>query len=474
MQPREKVVLIDLPTFPKGILALSLINVAGCLAPLFDIEIIDLNFAHLDTIRVPAEVKFVGLKVSSQNIESAKSVTGKLKQENSSRTVFWGGELPTLLPEECLKYADTIVSGLFEPVASEFIADLRNNALKRKYYGANDGHMHLIPPPHFELVSNLDSYYSFMGLPMETSRGCTEKCAFCMVHVMQKKNYYTRDIHTLQKIAARYNNHFVNIVDYNFGVDKQHVIKVAGILKNSGVRGWMAEMCIEFLEDDELLTALKDSGCRIVYCGLESIEDSALATVHKMNTNHVNNYERIIRKAQSYGIQIGAGIIVGMENMNKSTFDNLYNYFSNLGLIYAKLTFLTYNPGTKVYEYMKKKGNYTTDDISKYDGNHFSYAPRGINTREVYDGVENFITRFYSFTNIIRRSFNTKMEWRRRCEFVLFNLCYRKTYMKWMEYDIFNSEEGFEKMLNTPMEKKWGIKFYEKLLHTLRKPVCQL
>ena len=472
MPPRAKVILIDLPTFPKGVLSLSLVNVASCLNPTFDTQIIDLNFNEVDWSQVTPDVKFVGLKVSSQNFEHAKTLTASLKQHAPTVTVVWGGELPTLLPDECLNYTHTIVSGLFEPVAVDFITDLQNGGLKPKYYGGNDGHMDLIPVPKFELVPDLDRYYSFMGLPMETSRGCTEKCAFCLVHVMQKKNYYTRDWTALEEAATQYRNHFVNVVDYNFGVDKQHVIKVAGILKKAGVRGWMAEMCIEFLEDDELLKALQESGCRIIYCGLESIEDTALATVHKMNTNHVSNYERIIRKAQRYGIQISAGIILGMQNMNSTTFDNLYNYFSKMGLIYAKLTFLTYNPDTKVKEYMKKKGTYTTEDIVKYDGNHLSYAPTGVEAEEIYRGTRKFINRFYSFGNIARRSFNTNLSFSARVEFILFNLCYRYAYLQWVKMDIFNNEENFRKLLAEPMKKPWDIKLYERLLFLFRKPAA--
>ena len=46
-------------------------------------------------------------------------------------------------------------------------------------------------------------------------------------------------------------------------------------MKKAGVNGWMAEMCLESLDNDEMLGFMRDSGCRIIYCGLESIDEEA-------------------------------------------------------------------------------------------------------------------------------------------------------------------------------------------------------
>ena len=469
---KKNIVLFDLPTFPKGVLSLSLVNVASCLSRRFKVEIIDLNFedfANYLNKRRFDNTDIFGMKVSGQNFEYAKNLTRQLKTIYPGVTILWGGELPTLLPEECKKYADTIVSGLFEPVAEQLTEDFLNRNLKDEYKGENNFDLSNIPAPRFDLISSLNSYYSFMGLPLETSRGCTEKCAFCMVHVMQKKNYFLRGADNLAAILENYRGHFVNIVDYNFGVNRQHVIEVSGLLQKAGVLGWMAEMCIEELDDDEMLTAMSRSGCRMIYCGLESIDDKALASVHKMNTNHVDRYERIIRKVQSYGIQIAAGVIIGLENMNADTFKAIEVFFNRMGIIYAKLTFLTYNPGTKVQTYMKKKGEFVTEDISSYDGNHLTYVPTGLDVNSVLDGAEKFIIRFYSTKAIIKRSFKVSLSLSRRVEFILFNICYRQAYYKWLRQNILFDERGMDRLLAETFKKAAVIKIIERVLALSRK-----
>jgi radical SAM superfamily enzyme YgiQ (UPF0313 family) len=466
---KKSVLLFDLPTYPKGILSLSLLSVASCLKNDFNVEIVDLNIEEYDTVHFSkSDYGFVGLKVSSQNFKIASELTQKIKAANNSIKVIWGGEFPTLMPEESLENADTIFCGLFEPVAKDFIYDLQNNSLRKVYSADTNYSMDIIPKPDFSMIKNINNYYSFMGLPMETSRGCTEKCSFCMVHVMQKKNYYTKSISQLNSEIETYSGHFINIIDYNLGVDKEHIISIAETIKKSGALGWMAEMCIELLDDDELLKVMSDSRCKMIYCGLESIDDVALQSVHKMNTNHIENYERIIRKVQSYGIQIGAGLILGMSNTNELTFQRSLDFFQRMGLIYVKLTFLTYNPGTKVKKYMEKKGTFIAKNLEDFDGLHMSYLPYDVQSETVISGTEYFIRRFYSFSSIIRRSLNTKLSLSGKIEFIIFSYCYGRVYHQWLRNGFLRKPDNFGKLLKLNFKKSIDILMAEKILCSVR------
>lgn len=466
------VILIDLPVFPKGIMSLSLPAVAACFPKQYHTEIIDLNFVQEDcftaSIKTKTNIAFIGFKVSAQNIKLAIHFSGIVKHLFPSVPLLWGGELPSLLPQNCLEHADTIVQSLFESIAEEFIADLENNNLKPIYTGTNKGDLGSYPPPALHLIDK-SRYYNFMGIPLETSRGCSEVCAFCMVHTMQKKTYFCKGIKQLQHELEAYNGSFVNVIDYNIGVDPTHVVATAKIIKSANVHGWMAEMCIESLDNEEVLIALKESGCRMIYCGLESIDTAALKGVHKMNTNHVENYERIIRKAQQYGIQVASGFILGINGMNENTFKESLNFFHRMGIIYVKLTFLTYNPGTKVAENMKKKGSFLSEDISVYDGVHLSYLPNGVEADVVLQGAVTFIQDFYSIKQIILRSLNTKLGFWRRIEFILFNYLYREPYLQLLNNNALFSADHFSALLNSRFQKKWSLRLADEMLHLIRK-----
>lgn len=465
-----KGLLIDLPTSPKGTISLSLFNVASCISDVCEVTYLDLNFENdSKTLKISdfSSFGFAGLKVSSQNFQIAQELTRKLKSKHKLKIV-WGGELPTLLPEECLKYADTIINGLFEPVAEQFSHDLANNSLKQHYKGDNLPVSNL-KPPFLSLITDFERYNTFMGLPLETSRGCPENCTFCMVLTMQRKNYYLKNIEQLSKEIDSYHNRFINIIDYNFGVDSEHVIRVSSVIEKSTALGWMAEMNIELLDNDAMLQAMANSRCKMIYCGLESIDEKALESVNKARVNVVENYRRIIKKAQSYGINVAAGLILGLEGMNEDLTKRTFQFYSEVGIIYTKLTFLTFNPGTRVKDFMSKKGVFVTEEIEKYDGIHLTYLAPGMNEKEIYSVGRWYILNFYSIKNIVSRSLKTPISLKKKIEFILFNICYRAAYLDWLKYDIFEKEENFTRMLTSHYSKPIKLKLAEKMLNYIRK-----
>ncbi len=469
----EHVLLIDPPTFPKGVLSLGLAAVAAALPKEIEITVIDLNINPNLDVSIVEKCLFVGIKVSSQNFTIAKEISEKLKMEVPSVKVIWGGELPTILPEKALEHCDCTVLGSFEPIANQLIKDLRNNQLQSLYDGRGRYNLAEISIPHVSKHFTPNRYYSFMGIPMETSRGCDRKCTFCMVHIMQNTSDF-KPISLLKDELDQYAGHFINVVDYNIAVNREHVIAVAAAIAESRVIGWMAELCLESLDDSEVLRALQKSRCKIIYCGLESLDEQSLKSVNKSKTNVLANYERIIRKAQAHNIQIAAGLILGLEGMNRASFTNTLEQFSEWGVIYTKMTFLTYNPGTKVKESMRKKGTYLTEDIEVQDGNHLSFIANGVCPEDVYAGSEQFIQQFYSLDSIKLRAQNANLDGLRRMEFILFNMLYREVYRDWLKYLIFNDEKSFDTLLRKPFVKTRKIKRMEFLLKHVRNNLYKL
>lgn len=471
--PRPELLLLELPTYPKGTVALSVYAVAASLKEHFDVRLLDVNLYDaedfLDNIRSALGSPAVaGLKVSSQNFPFAKRLSARIREVSPRTRILWGGEFPTLLKDECLAHCDTVVTGQFETVARQLTEDFMNGGMKPLYHGRTPDSLEFDWLPDFGSNGKLNDYFSFMGLPLETSRGCTEKCVFCMVHVMQK-NYVFKSQGQIEKELQAYRGRFVNVVDYNIGIFPEHVIKVAHAMKKAGVSGWMCEMCLESLDNDEMLQAMSGSGCRMVYCGLESIYEEALRSVNKFTTNHIENYERLIRKVQSYGIQVANGLILGLKGMNMKAFEESYAFFHRMGVVYTKLTFLTYNPGTKVYSSMERVGDYTTREYQYFDGNHLTYLPHGVSHDEVLKGTVWYIRRFYSLRGIVTRSFNSRMSFWRRMEYILFSYCYGEAYRQWLSKRVLYDEAGFTRLLMRPITKGFKIRIAEKLLDAIRR-----
>lgn len=471
------ILLIDLPTFPKGTVSLSLPYLASILSDSYRIKIFDLNFDTENTaieFALSNQPVMVGIKVSSQNHHIAQKISILLKTTCPSTKIIWGGEYPTLLSDQCLHYTNTIVKGLFDSVAEEFLKDLRAGTLQQVYEGGNKTLPEKWSAPNWDLIGNLKRYNQFMGLPLETTRGCTESCTFCMVLIMQRKHYHKRPLTAIANEVAAIGHNFINIIDYNFGVDREHVVGVCTIIKQSKALGFMAEMTIELLDDDEVLKALSAARCKMVYCGLETIDEIALKSVGKDRTNHIENYRRIIRKAQKAGVNVASGFILGMEHSTFDSYRNTVAFFKEMGVIYAKFTFLTFNPGTRSQMFYRKKGHFITEDPKHYDGNHLTFLPKGVSAEDTYNGTRWFIGNFYSLRSIINRSMSLPMPLHHRLSFVLFNLCYREVYLTWLKEDTLKENWNSDVLLERIYQKGWKLKFAESSLIQLWKMQCKL
>ncbi len=177
--PKKKAILFELPTFPRGVISLSLPTVAACLKPSFTVQLIDLNFhrpgQYAKLLKTAGEMHLCGLKVSSQNLPYAAAFSSLAREIRPEAKIVWGGELPSLLPKTCLSHADSIVQGRFEPVARTFLRDFEDGALRRVYEGHGAWPLEEDPIPALELVENPENYLRFMGLPFESSLGCGQK-----------------------------------------------------------------------------------------------------------------------------------------------------------------------------------------------------------------------------------------------------------------------------------------------------------
>ena len=183
-----------------------------------------------------------------------------------------------------------------------------------------------------------------------------------------------------------------------------------------------------------------------------------------MNTNHIANYRRIISRAQEFGIYVASGFILAIDGTKPDTFRQTQMFFEQTGIMYAKLTFLTYNPGTKVQQYYRKKGQFKSEDPKYYDGNHLSFLPNGVKEEDVYTGTQWFIRNFYSFRAIIKRSYYFKGSMLQKFAFICFNICYAVPYHQWLKNDIFGDESGFEVLLEKPYKKTILLNMAERML----------
>ncbi|MEQ1918943.1 MAG: radical SAM protein, partial [Elusimicrobiota bacterium] len=313
------------------------------------------------------------------------------------------------------------------------------------------------------LVERPERYLSFLGSPLEASQGCSEHCTFCLVHSMQPAGR-DPDLARLREDLVRNPREFVSVVDYNLGDRRERLLTTARELGLSAARGWTCEACLESLDSPEVVAALAAARCRVAYCGLESVSDAALKSIAKTQ-NAVSAYRRVIRGAQEAGLEIASGFILGLAGAGPDA--AFADFAEEAGLVYVKLTFLTFNPGTKALAAMSERGRVLTDDPSAYDGTRVTWLAPDSDAPMLRAQAGRLISRLYSWRSAWRRSRHLAGDPLRRAEFVLLSRCFGEAYRDWRRLGVLTSDAP--RLLASPWRKPAGLAAAEAALAAIRR-----
>jgi len=105
---------------------------------------------------------------------------------------------------------------------------------------------------------------------------------------------------------------------------------------------WMGQMNIHVAQSHQTLRDLADSGCVAMFIGLESINQDSLTSVDKKNK--VRAYEELIKRIYDHEIGIFAGLVVGMDYDDLSTFERTLDWCDKMGVAGAIWRILTPYP----------------------------------------------------------------------------------------------------------------------------------
>jgi hypothetical protein len=92
-----------------------------------------------------------------------------------------------------------------------------------------------------------------------------------------------------------------------------------------------------------------------------------------------------------------------------------------------------------------------------------------VSAKVVAEGTENFIRQFYSFKNIVGRSFNTNLSIARQLEFILFAYCFSDAYRQWLQEDVLRQPDNLAALLKKQFKKSFLVYWADHLLSFIRK-----
>jgi anaerobic magnesium-protoporphyrin IX monomethyl ester cyclase len=415
---KTKILLINPPQtfYPgsdlvSGNIPLGLMYLAAVLDKAgYKVEILDAFIANSaprtvgDTVEIgmphdeiKAEIQRVGPDIVgvanpfSTQVEHAKKVADIAKEVSPKILTAVGGPHVTVMPKEFLEEAknvDICVIGEGEytmlDIAKYHAGEMGIEKVEGIGYRQN-GEVKLTEPRPF--ITNLDElpypayhlvnmeqylnpvkieYRSFKprALAMITSRGCPHSCCFCSVHLHMGKGFransasYVAD--HIQHVVDNYEVKNIFFEDDNLTFDQKRMETICDQIVERKLKfRWETPNGVRADRLTEgLLKKMKKSGCRSVFFGIESGDQSVSDNIiHKdLDLEKVVEISKICKKIH---LKSGGFYIIGFpgekkENMQKTVDFGLMlkrDYDVGMHLLVATPSF-----GTKLYEECMKRG----------------------------------------------------------------------------------------------------------------------
>jgi radical SAM superfamily enzyme YgiQ (UPF0313 family) len=381
----------------KGIMIpqLSLYILEGLTPAEHEVKIIEEETDHID---LEYECNLVGISCMTANASRAYKLCEEFKKRG--KTVVLGGVHPTILPDEALQYADSVVVGEAEGVWESLLKDFQNNNLKKIYHDPIPDLGKYIPKEFSKIIKNR----LFNIIPLMTTRGCSYNCDFCCVtNLFGKKIRHVPVENVVRDIQESGAKNFIFLDDNIIGHPK-YAKALFKAIKPLRIK-WVGQASVSLLvRDDELMQLAAESGCKALFFGIESVSEEQLHLMRK-TFNEIEHLERALKKIKKMGILIHASMVLGFDSDTKDIFNETVRFLIKNKVNTVSFNVLTPYPGTKIYEDLKNENRLITTDWRYYDHSTVVFKPKNMTPYELQIGKFNARKKFYSMSSVLIRLF---------------------------------------------------------------------
>ena len=323
-----------------------------------------------------------------------------------------GGPHPTAMPEESMRFFSNTLDFAFRSEAEEGLLALltliesegvTNESLSKVKnliwrngdqivanpvtYIADVGKLgmpawELMPPDTYPKSPFSAFYKRFPVAPIITSRGCPYKCTYCQASLMSGKRMRYRPVSlVVEEIRYLQENYGVKefqIIDDNFTLNRKYVMDFCNaIISNRIDITWTCPNGVRLdTLNDEMIEAMKSSGCYIISAGIESGSDRILKYVKKHETTDI--MMNSVRMIQKHGIDVVGFFILGFPTESVEEMRKTIKFSKDLGLLRANFLLFHPIPGTEIYTMLNHTGELANINYNANSFAEVAYIPKGM------------------------------------------------------------------------------------------------
>ena len=376
---------------PLTIAVLSAMLPNTCEREFFDDRIERINY---DT---PTDAVFI--TVETYTAKRAYHIAAEFRKRG--KRVVMGGYHVTLCPEEAALHADAIVVGNADRLMGELVGDLEGNTLKPRYDG---GACIAYQRPDRRIYEAKMKKYLPVSL-VETGRGCYHNCEFCSIAGYYHSHYLHRPVADIIAEIRSCRHKVFFFVDDSIFSDRAFAKELFEELTKLKII-WTTQVTLDVARDEEMLRLMKESGCKMVLIGFESIESDNLRQMNKGWTERLGERDTLIRRIHDAGISIYASFVFGFDSDTEDTFKATLEFCRRHQFFIVAFNHLLIFPSTKTYESFKADGRLNSECWWLEEGYTFgtvTFTPKHMTPEDLRRFCKEYKRQFFRFGSIFKR-----------------------------------------------------------------------
>jgi anaerobic magnesium-protoporphyrin IX monomethyl ester cyclase len=423
----------------------SILNIAASIEGRYEWTIVDGNceadpYQRIRELLLTGEYRYLGFTImpgpqTKQAIPFAK----RIKEEFPDTYMIWGGYFPTNHYRIVLEsgYVDFVINGPGDNAFPRLIDALDKNTpyelIKNLIYKGVDGGIiknakedlieqdTLAPLPYLKLndIYPIDKYYlgkTYLGtrtLAYHSSIGCPFTCSFCAVVPTYEARWKAKSAqhvyNDVKFIKEKWGANAIEFHDNNFFVSEKRTVEFSRLVRPEKMNWWgMARIDTMDRFKDSSLDLLREAGCKIIFFGAESGNDTVLKQLDKGGTQ---TGEQILRFAErlkkfdiipEYSFVLGTPAPTPEKVMAQIEFDINFIKKVKAANPRTEIVLYTYSPvpteGSELFNSVKESGftfpqkleDWVTPQWERFDLRKNPLTPWL--TAEMIDKIRNFET----------------------------------------------------------------------------------
>lgn len=318
--------------------------------------------------------RYVGISVRSPLVNEAKRLVKQIRQKCKSK-IFIGGAHVSALMINNKNLLDEIDADFYigkegERVVSEI---LQHDIVKDKFIcGQQLDNIDKYVHPSRNLIDRSYLYLDYdFGVDKQvlasviTSRSCPYQCVFCASKTIFGNKLRLRGIQDIKSELEELKELGVNtliFLDDTFTFNKQRTLEMCKVIGNLKFSYWL-DTRVDAIDDD-IMVALKDSGCKFIVFGVESGSMEILKVIKKGIA--IDQIKKAFDIANKHKVATKANFMIGHPGETKKHVMETIDLAKNIPATKVSFYKVIPLPGTKLFEMIDDKEKISFTDFAWY------------------------------------------------------------------------------------------------------------